>query len=296
MTRDERAISRRSALAFPGQGGDWPAAMATLAARSADPLVVALADRLSTDRWNQLDPLDTRHAQPAVFVAGLVGAAAASARAHTCVALGHSLGEITAATWAGAMTPADGLDLVVARAALGHRAHRDRPSSMAVLMRWTHQDVEWLRRRILGRRDGILEIAVQNSPAQYVLTGDAELVAAAVALANDEGAVARLLPIDGAYHCQILVPELERYGAAVDAALTADPEVPVACSTDAGPWTTRVDLARVITRSLVLPVRWPDAIRAAVAAGAAQLVDAGPGSTLARLARFLPELPAAEPS
>lgn len=291
MTGHERPIPRRSALAFPGQGGDWPAAISTLADRADDPRVRALADRLGTDAWDQLDPLDTRNAQPVVFTAGLVGGAD---DVDAVVALGHSLGEITAATWAGALTPDDGLDLVVARAELGHRAHAERPSSMAVLMRWTRPDVEWLRRRVLARHDGVLEVAVQNSPEQSVLTGDAALIAAAIALANDEGAVARLLPIDGAYHCQFLVPELDRFGAAAAAAIRTDPRVPVVCSTDPGPWHTAADLARVITRSLVLPVCWPEAVAAAAAAGAEHLVDAGPGTTLARLARFLPDLPAAE--
>ena len=292
MTREERPIPRRSALAFPGQGGDWPAALATLDAHPDDPLVRALGHRLGTDRWGDLDPLDTRHAQPVVFTAGLVGSAARTTEA--VVAIGHSLGEITAATWAGALEPEAGLDLVITRARLGHRAHRSRPSSMAVLMRWTTQDVEWLRRRVLAGRSGLLEVAVRNSPEQVVLTGDTALVEAAVALANDEGAVARLLPIDGAYHCSFLVDEVAAFEAAARAAMTADPRVPVVCSTAPGPWSTASDLARVVSRSLVLPVLWPEAVATAAAAGATVLVDAGPGSTLARLARFLPDLPAAE--
>src|SRR4051812_30239644 len=76
-----------SAIAFPGQGGDWAAAVRTLEARRDDPLVAALASRLGTARWDELDGLDTRNAQPVIFVAGLVGSAAAGAAQDADVGL-----------------------------------------------------------------------------------------------------------------------------------------------------------------------------------------------------------------
>lgn len=281
---------RSAALAFPGQGGDWGAGIRVLAAHPHHPLVQALAERLGTDRWDELDGLDTRNAQPVIYTAGLVQAEAVDPR-DVIVVLGHSLGEITAAAWAGSIDPVAGLDLMVARAALGHEANAVRPSAMAAIMRWAAPEVEWLRRTILSDAEGVLEVAVRNSPTQFVLSGDVALVEAAVAVANGEGAVARVLPIDGAYHCQLLAAQVPGFDAAVSRAVTLDPSVPLVGSTIPGPWTAAEDIAMLLVRSLVLPVDWPAAVATAAASGATCVLDAGPGDTLTRLARFIPDLP-----
>lgn len=292
MTADPTAPA---AIGFPGQGGDWRAGVATLDAHPDHPLVGALADRLGTATWGDLDPLDTRNAQPVTYVAGLVGATAAAPPARVAVAIGHSLGEITAAAWAGALDPEDGLELMVARGRIGHELHQERPGAMAAVMRWDAAQVEWLRRRVLAEVPGVLEVAVVNSGAQRVLSGDALLVERAIELANAEGAVARLLPIGGAYHSPLLVPGVERFARQVRAVVRRAPRVPVVSSTSPRPHTDPDDLAESLVRSLVLPVDWPAAVAAAAATGAEHLLDAGPGDTLSRLARFLPDLPVLEP-
>ena len=277
------------AVGFPGQGGDWRAAIEVLGARGNHPLVAALAERLGSDRWDELDGLDTRNSQPVVYTSGLVGPAPPPG-AGIVAGIGHSLGEITASAWAGAVAPTDGLDLVLARAALGHAAHEKRPGAMAAISRWRVEQVEWLRRGVLATRPGILEVAVLNSPEQVVLSGDADLVNEAVELANAQGAVARHLPIGGAYHSPLLVGELAAFRVQVERVITADPAVPIVSSTSARAITAAADLADVIVRSLVLPVRWEDAVRALAGLGVTTAVDAGPGDTLVRLGRFLSDV------
>ena len=282
-----------AAIAFPGQGGDWSATIAVLADRHDDPLVLALADRLGTDRWSELDGTDTAVAQPAIFVAGLVG----PARHHVPqrLAMGHSLGEITAAAWAGAIEPEAGLDLMVARGRIGAAAQARRVGAMAAINRWSGADVEWLRRSVAGELEGTLEVAVVNSPTQVVLAGDEALVAEATRRANDAGAVARRLPIGGAYHSSLMVPDLAGFGAQVAAAVTAAPAVPVLSSTLQVPMATVDELVDGLTRALVLPVDWPATVAAAVALGVDAALEGGPGDTLTRLARFAPELAIVRP-
>ncbi len=276
------------AIAFPGQGGDWSAAVATLAERADDPLVAALADRLGTDRWSELDGLDTRNAQPVIYVAGLVGPAAAVE--GVAVAVGHSLGEITAAAWAGAIDAEAGLDVMVERGQLGHRANASRPGAMTAVNRWDEARVEELRSGVLDELGGVLEVAVVNSPTQIVLSGDAALVAAATERANADGAVARALPIGGAYHSSLLTDAVDGFRALLADAVVRAPRVPVVSSTLQRPLTTVDELVDGLARSLVLPVHWPRTVDAVVAAGATRAVEAGPGDTLRRLARFAPAL------
>lgn len=276
------------AIAFPGQGGDWSAAVATLRERADHPLVAALADRLGTDRFDELDGLDTRNAQPAIYVAGLVGRGATVD--GVTVAVGHSLGEITAAAWAGAIDAEAGLDVMVERGQLGHRANSTRPGAMTAVNRWDEARVDELRAAVIDDLGGVLEVAVVNSPTQIVLSGDAELVRAATDRANAEGAVARALPIGGAYHSSLLADAVDGFRSLLAGAVVRPPRVPVVSSTLQRPLTTVDELVDGLARSLVLPVHWPRTTEAVAAAGAVRAVEAGPGDTLRRLARFAPAL------
>jgi [acyl-carrier-protein] S-malonyltransferase len=282
----------RTAIGFPGQGGDWRAALGVLAANADHPLVRALADRLGTDEFRDLDGLDTRNAQPVVYVSGLVGPTAGLAdQAAIEAVIGHSLGEITGAAWAGAINPEVGLDLVITRAALGHQQHAARAGAMAAIMRVPVAQVEWLRRQVLADHPGVLDVAVINSPEQVVLSGDEALVARAVDLAEAQGAVARHLPIGGAYHSPLMVGVLEPFRTAVAAAVTAPTRVPLVSSTSARVVSDADELVDVLVRSLVLPVRWPDAVAVLADLGIDEVIDGGPGDTLVRLGRFLPRPP-----
>jgi [acyl-carrier-protein] S-malonyltransferase len=281
------------AIAFPGQGGDWRAVVATLHEHAAHPLAIALAEALGTDRWEDLDGLDTRVAQPAVYVAGLVAAPAAGPGGEAItVALGHSLGEITAAAWAGAIDPMAGLALTVERGRLGDATQRRRPGAMAAINRWSEAQVDELRRELLERDEGELVVGVINSPTQLVLSGDLALIERAAAEANARGAVARRLPISGAYHSPLMAELLAGFRTEVERAVTAAPSVPVLSSTLQQAMTTPDALIDGLSRALVLPVDWP---RTVAAAGVARAIDAGPGDTLTRLARFVPGLQMVQP-
>ncbi|MCB0971305.1 MAG: ACP S-malonyltransferase [Acidimicrobiales bacterium] len=277
------------ALAFPGQGGDWSAGIEIVAGRPDHPLVAALADHLGTERWEELSPLDPAHAQPVILIAGLVAASRIDAPLVQTV-VGHSFGEITAACWAGALEVPAALEAVGVRAAIGRAAQVARPAAMAVVMRWDRDQLDELRGELTAPGEGTLEVAVRNSPTQHVLTGDDVLIDRAVDQANRRGAVARRLAIGGGYHSSLLADHVEEFEAALRAAIRRDPAVPVVCSTAPGPWRRGDELARVLARSLVRPVDWPAAVATVTASGVRQAVDAGPGDTLARLARFLPEL------
>lgn len=284
------AAVERVALGFPGQGGDWTAALDRLDQHPTHPLVRALAARLGTERWADLDPLETSVAQPVTFVAGLVGGPAAAPPDAVVAVVGHSLGEITAATWAGAMDPEAGLDLVVRRGRLGQEAQQQRPGAMAAFLRTDRAELEWRRRTVLAASPGVLEVAVANSPTQFVLSGDVALVVAAIEAANADGGVARRLPIGGAFHSPLVASALGAYRQAVQRAARADPRVPVVSSVLGRALTTRAEVVEALVRGLVLPVDWPAALDAVAAAGAGTLVDAGPGDTLTRLGRSAPGL------
>lgn len=286
---------RQPAAAFPGQGLDPRDVAAVLDAHAGSPLVRALADRTGRARWADADLRDTRLAQPAVVVASVLAARACGRRWHAAV--GHSLGELSAAVIAGAIDDLDALDLAVTRAHLGHQAQQRRPGQMLVVMRLTDEQTEWLRRAAVAEAGGVLEVAVVNGPGQTVLSGDVVTTEAALTIAARLGGVARPLPITGGYHTPLLFDAVQPFAEALRA-VCRPTVVPLVSSTQARALEGVDDIVEALARSLVLPVRWERAVAATLALGADGLVDVGPGRTLANLAAHAPELrttPAGDP-
>jgi [acyl-carrier-protein] S-malonyltransferase len=282
-------VTGTRAIGFPGQGGDWKAGLRILAANPDHPLVGSLADAFGTGDWSDLDPLDTRHSQPVVFVSGLVAADAAGIGPDQVDAvIGHSLGEVTAACFAGAISRRDALALVQARAELGHAQHDGRPGSMVAIMRLDQVAVEWIRRTAVADRGGVLDVAVTNSATQIVLSGDAATADRAVELAEAAGAVPRRLPIGGAFHSALMLPAVQPFADRIRAVVAADPSVPIVTSTTVTVARRAEELPDLLARSLVLPVDWPAALATLATLGIETTTDIGPGDSLTRLAKHVP--------
>ncbi|MBO2437137.1 SDR family NAD(P)-dependent oxidoreductase [Actinomadura nitritigenes] len=114
--------------------------------------------------------------------------------------IGHSMGEVAAAVVAGALTPQDGVRVIVRRSKLLTRLVGG--GAMAVLGA-SAQEVERLA-------DGLPEVyaAVHSSPKQTVVTGDAGQVEEIVRRAEAEGRLARMVQAEGAGHSPQVDPLL----------------------------------------------------------------------------------------
>jgi len=189
----------REAVAFPGQGVNPVDAVRVLAEHAGHPLVDHLAS--VTDghvEWWPEDLADTRLAQPAIVCAGLLAVEDAGLTATAgAIAVGHSLGEITALAFAGVFDATSALDLVAARAQLGHAAHVARTGRMVAALKLDAAAVEWVRRVAIAEVGGVLDVAVVNGAAQFVLSGDAataDRVMDLVATAQNDGS--KEIPLD----------------------------------------------------------------------------------------------------
>jgi [acyl-carrier-protein] S-malonyltransferase len=280
-----------TALAFPGQGGDWNDAARILDQHADDPLTQAAADVVGSRDWATLDQTDPLVSQPIVYASSVLSAHDVAARQPIDAAIGHSLGELAAFVHAGALDSLAGLDLARRRAELCSRAQAQRPGAMVAVMRVDLATVEWCRRRVLASRPGVLEIGTFNGTAQFVLSGDAALAGPCMAMLEDAGAVVRRLPIAGASHSPLLADVADEIEPLIAACEPRDPQVPVISTTAIRTIERGDEVATALARSLVLPVRWLDAVRAARDLGVTELVDVGPGQTLARLANHDPILP-----
>ncbi|BCJ56175.1 hypothetical protein Asp14428_76500 [Actinoplanes sp. NBRC 14428] len=215
------------------------------------------------------------------------------------VAMGHSMGEITAMAYAGAIDPYDGLRLVRSLGEIGDEQYRRRPSALVAVVGLDRDTVEWQRRLVVAESGGVLEPSGFNDRRQTVLCGDERSVDTMVRRVREGVGSARRLQIRGAYHSSLMVEVLQEWEAAVANVRFRPPRVPLLSSVDLCVRADTAGLPELLARWLVLPVRWHEATSAAAERGVAALWDAGPADVLRRIGRrtgaipFLDRAPAA---
>lgn len=195
---------------------------------------------------------------------------------------GHSLGEYTGLTAAGAIGFPEGLALVAARGAAMAEAAALEPSTMLALM---GADVAATEAMAARRRDdgGKLWVANINAPGQIVLAGSIEDIDWLMANADQSGA-RRAIPLNvaGAFHSPYMEPAAARLAQALTVANFAETEYPVYANVSAKPMT---DPEVQLSRQLVEPVRFAESLQRMAADGIDAFIHVGPGNVTAGLAR-----------
>ena len=226
----------------------------------------------------------TRVCQPALYVHGLaVLAALRSARGEAfrpALALGLSLGELTALAAAGVCDFATGLRLVAERGRLMQQACEQSTGGMAAVIGEERATVQ-----ALCAEFGI-EAANFNAPGQIIVSGEKSRVEAAVAAAKGRG-IKKVIPLNvaGAYHSKLMEPARAAFAAYLDAVPLSAPRFPVFTNTTGAAVGGPAAIKTALVRQIVSPVLWEDCMRAAAAAGATEFWELGPGGVLAGLAR-----------
>jgi enediyne polyketide synthase len=200
------------------------------------------------------------------------------------VAVGHSLGELAAYRWAGALDESSLLDLVRLRGELMNQLTE--PSGAMASIGVNAEEVESL----IEDRDKAV-IACFNAPRQTVVSGEREAVASLVLRAQARGLNATFLSAANAFHSPLMAPagELFRKGlgrfelrplrSAVISTITGSELKPEA------------RLGQLLVEQLTGPVRLMQAM-AEAEARADLFIEAGPGDVLAHLLENLSRVPA----
>ena len=115
---------------------------------------------------------------------------------------GHSLGEYSALSAAGVLSPPDAARLVFRRGELMNREALKHPGAMQAIVGLNLAAVEALVEE--GRRLGVVAVANHNMETQIVITGAAEPVARVGALAAAKGAKSVPLKVSGAWHSELI--------------------------------------------------------------------------------------------
>ena len=207
--------------------------------------------------------------------------------------LGHSLGEYSALVAAGAMDYATALRTVAERGAAMRDAGRAAPGGMAALLGPSDDEA-----RALAQEAGEVWPANFNCPSQVVLSGSEAGIGRVVALAGERGIRVARLAVDGPFHSPLIAAAGERLRPALEAWEPRAPHPPFLSTTTCA-LEPPERMRAVLLDQLTAPVRFGDAVLAAVAQGADRFVELGPGRVLSglvrRVRRDLPTAQVGEP-
>jgi polyketide synthase 12 len=282
---DPRAA--RPVLVFPGQGSQWAgmgaglldaspvfAERAAACERALAPYVDwSLTDVLrGTEGVADLSRVDV--VQPVLW-AVMVSLAAvwAGHGVQPAAVVGHSQGEIAAACVAGALSLDDGARIV----ALRSRALRRLAGGGAMASLGVGRERAERLLADLGERAAEVVVAAVNGPASTVMSGPPEQVAAAVAACRAAGERARMIEVDYASHSpQVdeITGELTRLLDGVHPAQQPGTGVVFYSTVTAGPADPAALDTAYWVRNLREPVRFADAVRAALADGHRVFIEA----------------------
>jgi acyl transferase domain-containing protein/NADPH:quinone reductase-like Zn-dependent oxidoreductase/acyl carrier protein len=224
---------------------------------------------------------DTTYTQPALYAlqCGLV-AVWRSWGIEPAIVAGHSVGEYAAACAAGVFSFEDGLRLIAERGAL--MGALPPGGAMAALFAAESRVSAAVTTHGLGNR---LSIAALNGPEETVVSGEAEALAALLAVFAAEGIECRRLEVSHAFHSALMDPMLDALEQRARAVVFAAPTVPLVSNlTGAAFPTGRAPDAAYWRRHARDPVRFTACVDALKAAGVTALVEIGPHPTLLGLA------------
>lgn len=292
--RVEARTERPVVLMFPGQGSQYPqmgarlyhsepafrAAFDRCAAGLARHLDVPLADLVLAPPSPAIDAAarlaQTRYAQPALFAVEYALAELwRSIGVVPAAMIGHSVGELVAATLAGVFSLEDALALVAARGALMDDM---RPGKMLSVSLPASELEPWLGERV--------ELAAVNGPELCVVGGADEAIAALASELAARNVSHRVLHTSHAFHTRSMEAAARAFAAKVAAVERRAPTVPYA---------SNVTGKRITAAQATDPAYWGEQMRRAVqfSEGLAEVgaeldaiyVEVGPGRALATFAR-----------
>ncbi|MFE5185708.1 ACP S-malonyltransferase [Streptomyces sp. NPDC056628] len=272
-------------LVAPGQGAQTPGFLTPwLELPGAADRLGAWSDAIGLDLAHygtQADAdaiRDTAVAQPLLVAAGILSAAALGDIVPGAVA-GHSVGEITAAAYAGVLDDTAALTLVRKRGLAMAEAAAITETGMSALL-GGDPEVSVAHLQKLG-----LTPANMNGAGQIVAAGTMEQLAAL----NDDKpeGVRKVVPLKvaGAFHTHHMGPAVDKLAEAAKELVPADPKVAYVSNKDGKALTTGAEVLERLVGQVANPVRWDLCMETFKELGVTALIEACPGGTLTGLAK-----------
>jgi len=230
---------------------------------------------------------DTQHTQPALYVMSIATLRLIQQHAPQAIpamTAGHSLGEFTALTAAGALDFVEGVRLVAERGRLMRRAGELSPGAMAAILNLDAEAVRAVCRQASEQVGKPVVLANDNCPGQIVISGSVEAVERAMQLAKEAGAKRALrLNVSTAPHSPLMAVVEGEFAARLRQTRFQTPRFTVYAASTGQPLHDVAAIYADLESQLTQPVYWTATVQAMIAAGARTFVEIGSKDVLTGL-------------
>ena len=225
----------------------------------------------------------TQYTQPALYIVSvIIGSLLTDKGLKPISAAGHSLGEYSAYTLAGAFDFETGLKLVKIRANSMQKSGEDQPGTMAAIIGLEDDEVQ----NITDKISGIVVAANFNSPGQVVISGEIDAVNSAMTAAKENGARMVIpLNVSGAFHSPLMTSAREQLAEMINSIEIRDSMIPVYSNVSADPITQTNDIKHAMISQLENPVLWSQTILNMTQNGIDHFMEVGTGRVLQGLCK-----------
>lgn len=281
------------AFVFPGQGSQTVGMLDAWADNSAVQQAIAVANQALDQDLGALiaqgpaaDLNLTINTQPAMLLSAVAmfNAWVEAGGPQPDVMAGHSLGEYSALTAAGAIELADAVRLVRIRANAMQEAVPVGAGAMAAVLNLDNTQIKAVCSE--AAQGQVVEPVNFNAPGQIVIAGHKEAVERACEIAKTAGARrAMLLPVSAPFHSSLLKPAAEVLEKALADITLQSPRIPVLNNVDVAMPADTTSIKSALVRQAWHPVRWVETIKEMRNQGITHIVECGPGKVLAGLVK-----------
>ena len=279
----------RVAFIFPGQGSQTIGMGKSFVENSplAKEMMLKASERTGIDfealLFEENEEINkTENTQPAILLVSLMAHALFSERSgiKPTLLLGHSLGEFSAVSAAGALDYVDAVELVNARGKLMQGACDEIEASMMVVLGLNDEEVEAICESAQAEGKKVWP-ANYNQDGQLVVAGMKSDLAAMESVFKEAGAKrAMLLNMSVASHCPILEPAQAPLKEKMQAVLKDSFIAPVISNVTTKAYSTKDEALELLTDQLTKPVKYKQSIEA-IAGDVDMAIEFGNGKVLA---------------
>lgn len=269
----------RIGFLFPGQGSGTSTGGGALARRFTEAADVYRRAQLPTTG----DMVATDVAQPRIVTGSTAGLRVLDALGiEADVAVGHSLGELSALHWAGAL---DSPTLLEAARVRGTAMAEHSASGTMASLAATPEEA--------GNLIAGLPVVVSgyNGPRRTVVAGTVEAIATVTERAGQAGVSCTGLAVSHAFHSPLVAPAADGFGDWLAGVRLNRVDRRVLSTVTGAELESDTDLAKLLRQQITDPVLFTQAVRAA-APDVDLFVEVGPGRVLTGLAEATADVPA----
>lgn len=225
---------------------------------------------------------ETKVTQPAIFLHSVILSKILPGGFEADMVAGHSLGEFSALTAAGALSFEDGLKLVIKRANAMQKACELNPSTMAAILGLPDDVVE----NICASIDEVVVAANYNCPGQLVISGTFAGIDQACAALTEAGAKRALkLNVGGAFHSPLMEPARLELQEAIETTTIKSPFCPIYQNVNPIATIDPIVIKQNLITQLTGAVKWTQTVEQMIKDGADTFIEVGPGNVLQGLVK-----------